>query len=106
MVVYLTTAQYCDWLGCLACTREKTKWSQPYFTFERQLLVEKANRIIELTLAIIIERSGIFDSTDIDHLKPMMSNALCHHRQVQLQIVLKKRKKKKKKGKEKEKKRN
>ena len=49
---------------------------------------------IELTLAIIIERSGIFDSTDIDHFKPMfpmMSNALCHHRHVQFQIVLQKK---------------
>ena len=56
----------------------------------------KKNWIIELTLAIIIERSGIFDSTDIDHFKPMfpmMSNALCHQRQVQFQIVLQKRSK-------------
>ena len=57
----------------------------------------KKNWIIELTLAIIIERSGIFDSTDIDHFKPMfrmMSNALCHHRQVQFQIVLQKKRSK------------
>ena len=55
---------------------------------------QKKNWRIELTLAIIIERSGIFDSTDIDHFKPMfpmMSNALCHQRQVQFQIVLQKK---------------
>ena len=32
---------YCNWLGCMARTREDTKWSQPYITFERPLLVEK-----------------------------------------------------------------
>lgn len=39
--LYLTAVLYCDLLGCMARTREDTKWSRPYITFERPLLVEK-----------------------------------------------------------------
>ena len=41
MVVYLTFALYCDWLSCMARTREDTKWLQPFITFQEPLSVEK-----------------------------------------------------------------